>query len=126
MVVQWTDINFYIVRRPSFSNLGLFQWKNSEGKLVEFRLIEHVSAKWKEMGRLLDMSNDELDGISRKTLNDNAESCWSVFSRWIGSNHVSYPPTWTGLLQLLRGVRKERIAEEMKTALKTFGIEFDH
>ena len=92
---------------------------------MEFRLIEHVSAKWKEMGRLLDMSNDELDGISRKTLNDNTESCWCVFSRWMDSDHVSYPPTWMGLYELLRGARKVRIAEEMKTALETLGIDSD-
>ena len=39
-----------------------------------------------------------------------------VFSRWIDSDHVTYPPTWMGLYELLCGARKVRIAKEMKTA----------
>ena len=41
------------------------------------------------MGRMLDLSTNELDSISRKTLNENSESCWCVFSRWIDSDHTN-------------------------------------
>ena len=76
------------------------------------------------MGRMLDLSTNELDSISRKTLNENSESCWCVFSRWIDSDHTSYPPTWKGLYDLLCDVQKVTVANTMKDALATYGVHF--
>ena len=75
------------------------------------------------MGRLLGLSSNNLDVISRETLRDCTMSCERVLSCWIDSEHASYPPTWRGLYDLLRVVRKVTVAETMKEALETHGIQ---
>ena len=106
---------------PSLSKLALFRWRSWEGKQLEFRLINEVSAKWRDMGRMLDMNTDKLDS---RTHYDNTESCWCVFSHWIDSNHACYPPTWRGLYTLLCDVQKVTVAHTMKEALETHRVQF--
>ena len=112
------------VGRPSISNLMLFKWEDSEGKQGSFELMSQVSAEWRKMGRLLGLSYNDLNVITRESMLDCAVSCECVFSRWLDSNLSTYPPTWRGLYTLLVDIKKVTVANNMREALKNHGIQF--
>ena len=111
------------VNCPSINNLSLFKYEDSEGMQLNFELIDQVSAEWRRMGLLVGLSMNNLEGISRDKPNT-TERCQEVFSHWIQRNHTPYPPTWPGLYSLLRDARKITVAENLKEALNTCGIQF--
>ena len=75
------------------------------------------------MGCLLGLSSNDLDVITRESMLDCAVSCECVFSRWLDSDLSSYPPTWRGLHTLLLDIKKVTVANNMREALKNYGIE---
>lgn len=103
---------------PSLSKLTLFKWTSSSGEVKKLTIIERISLSWRSVGLLIGLNMSELDTIQQKTLNDNHQSCQRVFSKWFDNNgHPSYPITWEGVQELLRDVKMETVAKDLKEAL---------
>ena len=98
--------------------LELIEWRSPAGVLQEYRLVEHVSAKWRQFGRQLNLTEDTLDGWHTETLAV-ARRCWEkVMQSWLGGQgQREYPPTWEGLYKLLRDVRKEAVVSVLREAV---------
>ena len=103
----------------------MFKWKNECGAKQQLRIIETIGVKWREVAALLGLSVGQMDGIQQQSFMDNEQCCYRVFDHWIISNgeFTDYPITWSGLHELLEDVGHRAIAEHMKTALQTVGID---
>ena len=66
-----------------------------------------------------------MDGIQQQSFMDPEQCCLRVFDHWIISNgeFTDYPITWSGLHELLEDIGHIAVAEHMKTALQTLGID---
>lgn len=79
------------------------------------RLVDMVSAKWKNFGVLLGITQNQLD-VWEKQYCGNANMCWTkVMAYWLnGGSKDQYPPTWDGLYTLLEDAEYSQVAEELK------------
>ena len=96
--------------------LKLIKWQSPD---AEYRLVEHVSSKWRQFGLQIGLTPDRMDGWFTEESRD-AERCWEkVMQTWLdGQGQREYPPTWEGLYGLLRDVRKEGVVlEQLKEAV---------
>ena len=77
------------------------------------------------MAAYLGLSVGQMDGIQQQSFMDTEQCCMRIFDGWIISNGEStdYPITWSGLYELLEDIGHDAIAEVMKSALETVGIE---
>ena len=98
--------------------LELIEWTSPAGVLQEYRLVEHVSAKWRQFGRQLNLTEDTLDGWHTEALAV-VRRCWEkVMQAWLGGQgQREYPPTWEGLYKLLRDVKKEAVVPVLREAV---------
>ena len=66
----------------------------------------------------------QMDGIKKESLMEDKQCCLRVFDRWIICNGTTdYPFTWSGLHELLEDIEHRALAEKVKTALQTVGID---
>ena len=67
----------------------------------------------------------QMDAIMKESFMDYEQCCLRVFDHWIISQGelTDYPVTWSGLHELLEDMEYSVLAESMKKALKTVGIE---
>ena len=91
--------------------------------MQEIRLVSLVSASWRRFGLQLDIKNNELTVLDTR-LRD-PDKCWiEVMDSWLTrGGTASYPASWEGLFKLLKDVRYERVAGDMKAAVQRhFGL----
>ena len=107
-----------IAEVPTLKALNLLKWKDEQGQEQTFRLVNRVSTDWKIFGRLLQLTEKQLDGFDEQYLR-NTTTCWNrVMEHWLaGGGRPDYPPTWEGLYTLLEDMELKEIAEELKKAL---------
>ena len=70
----------------------------SIGELTHFGIINKVSTKWRDLGRLLELTTSELDGYEKQAMLDNETCCERVIDHWInngGNSH--YPLSYNGI-----------------------------
>ena len=104
--------------------LKLFKWKDESGVEQKLRIIETMSSQWQDLATLLGLSMSQMDGIKKESLMEDKQCCLRVFDRWIISNGTTdYPNTWRGLHELLEDIEHRALAEKVKTALQTVGID---
>ena len=105
--------------------LKLFEWKDKSGAERQLKIVEEISSKWQDLAILLGLSMSQIDGIQKQCLLEAEQCCLRVFDHWIISNgeFTNYPITWSGLHKLLKDIGHRAVAELMKTALQTAGIE---
>ena len=79
--------------------------------------MEHVSAKWRQFGIQISLTQNTMDGWFSDTRD--TERCWErVMQAWLqGRGEKEYPPTWEGLYKMLRGVRKEAVVPVLREAV---------
>lgn len=109
-----------IVSHPNYSNIHCIKYKEGE-EVKEFKLLENISDRWREAGRLFSVKKASLDKYLKGT-EDDVVRCSRVFSAWIKNNgHKDYPLTWVGLHTLLMKMGRREAAEEMYKVLSITG-----
>ena len=110
---------------PSLRFLKLFKWRDESGAKQQLKIIESISSKWQDLATLVGLSMSQMDGIQKQSLLETEQCCLRVFDHWIISNgeFTDYPITWSGLYELLEDISHRALAEQMRTALQTVGIE---
>lgn len=102
----------------SLENLTLLKWKDKHGHEKTFRLVDEVSAKWRDFGLSLGTSMNMLNGWETQE-NRNAVTCWElVMDRWLTQGGTdNYPATWAGLHTLLKDHKFVSTAGKLKEAV---------
>lgn len=103
---------------PSIVTLHLIKWKDERGCPQIFRLVDRVSASWKEFGVILGLGTNQLEKWEAQYRGD-ANMCWArVIEEWLnGGIGSDYPVTWEGLYTLLKDAQYSVVAEELKIAV---------
>ena len=96
----------------SLKTLVLIKWKNREGSLCRYRLIDRVSMKWRDFGVKLDITKNNLDVLDYQ-YRGNVAIMWSRVMQdtwmngWDEEKMRDYPLSWNGLYRLLEDVECE-------------------
>lgn len=107
--------------RPTLSNLSCIGYE-VEGETREFRLLERISDRWRQIGQLLSLRKDTLDKYREER--DSVERAKRVFAKWIKHNgHQDYPLTWVGLRMLLMKLGRRTVAERLYEVLYITGTD---
>ena len=97
--------------------LHLIKWQSPQGEEKRYRLIEQVSAKWRDFGSMLEVTQNTMDEWHQTVLGD-ARQCWvKVMQAWLEQGHEEYPLTWKGLFDLLEDVECAGVVPQLKEAL---------
>ena len=105
----------YLSFRVKPALLQLIKWTEG-GENKRFYLIDEISNKWRDLGRLLLIGEGQLRGIITECQNVN-ECCRAVLTKWQENPPPDYPATWGGLIELLEDCRLPEVANELKGAL---------
>ena len=81
-----------------------------------------TSSKWQDLAILVGLSKSQMDGIKKECLGDTEQCCLCVFDRWLISNR-EFTDSWSGLHELLKDIGHRALAEKVKIALQTVGID---
>ena len=112
-----TSLVYYNVGPPlNTKALSLLKWKDSQGQEKEFRLVNQVSAKWREFGRLLNINLNQLNEIEEDQTKT-TERWWKVIELWLNGRECEYERTWEGLYSLLDDLQLPKIAKDLKEAV---------
>ena len=98
--------------------LDLLKWnKPGEAKPQKFRLVDHVSANWRDFGTRIGVTDNTMDGMP----DNKAKLNWgTIMQKWLdGTGTSSYSLTWDGLCELIDDVGGySAIIDELKEALE--------
>lgn len=107
--------------QPSSKTLLILKWRD-EGRKKTFRLVDKVSAKWREFATILGISTKNLDAWDEQ-YSSKANKCWQkVMKYWLkgaGNSGIEYPPTWEGLYTLLEIAECDEIAKQLEQAVES-------
>ena len=108
MEVDYKTHNYYT--GVSIRSLNLIKW---EGK--EFRLVDHVSSKWRSFAILLGIHTNVQESWEEEC-HWNSKRCWNkVMDHWLTvGGPEDYPNTWEGLYTLLDDVECTEVAKDIK------------
>ena len=99
-------------------HLTLIKWNDASGTIQRFYLMNRISAKWRKIGKLLDLSAAQLQGIATEHLGNQEDCCSAVLLKWMENPPHEYPVSWEGLMELLEDSELSQVVEELKTALR--------
>ena len=100
----------------------MLEWKSrSSSKPIKVKVYNGVRAKWKTIAGLLGLEYNDIQGIDRRSADDN-ECVEKVFDIWLKNanslpNKKRYPKKWSGLIRLLRDSDLGELAEDLEGAL---------
>ena len=102
----------------ALKDLQLLKWTSPDGVVHRYRLVNHVSAKWKKFGRLINLTENQMKNWAKETDN---EGCWErVMETWLeGQGQDVYPPTWQGLFEMLEDVQFGGVVPALKEAVES-------
>lgn len=101
-------------------NLILLKWTDDNGHVHKFELIKRISARWREIGLLLEITKNDLDGWEDE-YRGNAVKCWyAVISEWLNSK----PATWTDLFNVLEDIGCSNVCFDLENALTLASASF--
>ena len=97
--------------------LSLIKYTDSQGQEKEFRLIQTIQNKCKELGTHLNIDESTLGGFERSHKYP-VDICNKILGTWKerGGNHV----TWAGLIQALDDAQLGGIARKLTEALDAY------
>ena len=92
-----------------------------DGVVHRFCLVNHVSAKWKKFGHLINLTEYQMKSWAKETDN---EGCWmKVMEAWLeGQGQDMYPPTWQGLFEMLEDIEFGGVVRDLKEAVESAGM----
>ena len=75
-----------------------------------------IPSKWRDVGLQLGLDQGVLDGIGLNNPGDTNHCYSNVFTRWKNQNLITYPYTWSTIVQALQApvVGEERLADDIK------------
>ena len=79
------------------SALCLLKWRDKQGYEQKFRLVDKVSAQWRQFGEMLDLESNQLDAFRQEAFGNVVEFWKRVINHWCKGSSAHYPPTWDGL-----------------------------
>ena len=102
----------------ALKDLQLLKWTSPDGVVHRYCLVNHVSAKWKKFGRLINLTENQMKNWAKETDN---EGCWErVMEAWLeGQGQDVYPPTWQGLFEMLEDVQFGGVVPALKEAVES-------
>ena len=115
-----TPCIFFIVPDFSLKKLSLLKWTDSNGQPQELRLLDELSARWQEVGDLLELSPSRLDGIEVQRRCDARMCCRDVLLDWLKMDEGSYSVNWDGMLCLLKDMKLSALARILQEALEHY------
>ena len=103
----------------SLETLTLLKWKDAEGNIHRFYLINKAAAKWRDFGIRFGQEN-ELEGWE-DDFRGKVRRCWcTVMSKWLDNDGTGeYPATWGGVVSVLEDVKLWKVARELERVLKS-------
>ena len=103
---------------PSRATINLLNWKDEQEQHKHaFRLVDEVSAKWREFGILLGLTTNQLDAYEQQNRGC-VDTIWNrVMEYWLSGKCSEYPASWDGLSELLVDVKCQEVAKELKQAV---------
>ena len=99
-------------------NLTLIRWRDDQGRIQRFYLMDNISYKWRIIGELLGLPFPKLESIAMEHRDKPENCCRSVLGQWLDNPSPRYPATWQGLLELLEDGKLGEIATQLRTALE--------
>ena len=99
-------------------NLTLIRWRDGQGRIRRFYLMDNISYKWRIIGELLGLPFPKLESIAMEHRDKPENCCRSVLGQWLDNPPPRYPTTWQGLLELLEDGKLGEIATQLRTALE--------
>ncbi len=98
----------------------MLEWTDTDGQsqTQTLRVRDEMSVKWEEVGDLLELTPDRLQGIDSQRRGDVRLCCRDVLVDWIKNGSPRYPLNWEGLLKLLEDLELSSTANTLKLALK--------
>ena len=113
-MVRFTCIRMHVCLFHSFNTDPL----DSEPELLGLmnEVAAKIPSKWRDVGLQLGLNQGVLDGIALNSPGDTNHCYSNVFTRWKNQNLITYPYTWSTIVQALRGpaVGEERLADDIK------------
>ena len=103
---------------PNDVLLVLIQYRDSNSKKLEFRLIQKIQGKCSDLGTYLEIDRGTMASIEAKHRGDLKQICSDILSKWKDNMSGKYGITWGGLLSALRDTGDLRgAASHLETAL---------
>ena len=99
------------------THLQLIKWKDGQGKIQRFYLMDMIGSKWRSIGQQLGLHPSQLDGLSTEHRDNATECCRAVLGKWLENPPSEYPVTWDGLMELLDDCQLSQVAIKLKAAL---------
>ena len=118
MRIKFVILHDLIIGSFNKRHLTLIKWNDASGTTQRFYLMDRISAKWREIGKLLDLSAAQLQGIAMEHQGNQEDCCSAVLSKWMENPPREYPVSWEGLMELLEDSRLSQVVKELKTALE--------
>ena len=105
------------MKEPPDHLLSLIKYTDSQGQEKEFRFIQRVQNKCKELGIHLNIDESTLEGFERSHKYP-IDICNKILATWKerGGDNV----TWAGLLQALYDAQLGGIARKLTEALNAY------
>ena len=105
--------------KPSLRHLLCINYRRGK----EIRIIDKVSARWKELGAMLGVETHYMDNIQKKPgLLGVTDFCQEMLTMWLkGEVGDGKPATWKELLTALECIKKKELAREIKDFLISQG-----
>lgn len=99
--------------KPDLATLNCFKYKDSQGVLQRIFITDEIAAKWKRFGLALEFTTSDLNNIESKYGTDVEKCINELLTLWLGRSSCQQPITWKTLLEALRDVRIEQLANEL-------------
>ena len=103
---------------PTQKNLVLIKWKNEKGETQQLRIKQLICNKWRDIGHLLEISNEVLESWNTRHKEDTLKCIDFVMSHWLQCPTDDYPVSWEGLKKLLLDIQLGKVAEDIELALR--------
>ena len=82
-----------------------------------FRLTEHISSHWNDLGQELEVSYNYREQLRSEAYSSDEDKLEEILSKWIESE--SSLVTWSTLVEALEAIELRSTAREVKDFLKT-------
>ena len=105
----------------SISNLTALRYTDQNGQSQILKICDKICPRWEEVGDLLGLTSERLNGISMKRCGDVRMCCRDVLIDWLHGNQGGYPTTWEGVVQLLEDMDCSSATAILKNVNNQYG-----
>lgn len=106
-------------REPNERELEFFKYRDSDGEMKRFRLLQQIQQKCRAIGTQLGIGKASLDSYVRKHPGEAIDLCLEVFDYWSMEGSEEYPYNWGSIVTMLEDVQMTGIGKKLKKALSS-------